>query len=257
MTPSAGITRLSPDILMLHGMTFRIAQISDTHLSAGKPFFVPNFTRIAEGAAADAPDLLVNTGDISLDGVTCEADLAEARRLHDGLDLPVRYVPGNHDIGDNQDIPGPHGYPIDAARRQRYRRHFGADWWSLDVPGWRLLALNAQLFGSDLEAAQEQEEFVAETVAGVGTRRLALFVHKPLFDRSPDEETLGGRFLNPAPRRRLLASLAACRPRVVACGHVHQYRVTEFKGTRHVWGPSTGFVLPDELQPRYGRLRPA
>jgi 3',5'-cyclic-AMP phosphodiesterase len=29
-------------------MTFRIAQISDTHLSDDKPFFVDNFVRIGE-----------------------------------------------------------------------------------------------------------------------------------------------------------------------------------------------------------------
>jgi Icc protein len=33
---------------------------------------------------------------------------------------------------------------------------------------------------------------------------------------------------------------------------VHQFRVSESFATRHVWGTSTAFVIPDRLQPRYG-----
>ena len=67
-------------------MTFRIAQISDTHLSDRKPFFVDNFVRIAEVIRDSKPDLVLNSGDISLDGAGHEADLATAKQLHDGLD---------------------------------------------------------------------------------------------------------------------------------------------------------------------------
>src|SRR5258708_40167208 len=38
-------------------VTFRIAQISDTHLSAEKPFFVGNFERIGEALRAIRLDL--------------------------------------------------------------------------------------------------------------------------------------------------------------------------------------------------------
>ena len=52
--------------------------------------------------------------------------------------------------------------------------------------------------------------------------------------------------------RALLAALGDAAPALVACGHVHQYRSIEVAGTRHIWGTSTAFVLPDRLQPRYG-----
>jgi 3',5'-cyclic AMP phosphodiesterase CpdA len=238
-------------------MTFRIAQISDTHLSDEKPFFVDNFVRIGEALRADRPDLVLNSGDIALDGAASDAkrgesDLAAARALHDGLELPVRFLPGNHDIGDCQDAPAHGEGTIDAARRARYLRHFGADWWAFDVPGWRLLGVNAQLLGSDLSAAQEQDAAIAEAAVGLGPRCLALFLHKPMFDRDLGETEITGRFVNPAPRQRLVALLGGAVPALVACGHVHQYRSTEAAGTRHVWGTSTAFVLPDRLQPRYG-----
>ncbi len=233
-------------------MTFRIAQISDTHLSDEKPFFVDNFLRIGEALRADRPDLVLNSGDISLDGASNEGDLAAARALHDGLDLPFRFLPGNHDLGDCQEAAAHGGGTIDAERRDRYIRHFGADWWSFDVAGWRLLGINAQLLGSDLAMAQEQDAAIVQAAASLGARRLALFLHRPMFDRDMGETEITGRFVNPAPRRRLVESLGGVAPALVACGHVHQYRETRSAGSRHVWGTSTAFVLPDRLQPRYG-----
>lgn len=231
---------------------FRVAQISDSHLSRVKPFFVANFHRIAEAIAADAPDLAVNTGDISLDGAGREDDLAAARAAHAALTVPVQFLPGNHDLGDNIDVAALHGHAIDAERRARYIRHFGADWWSVDAPGWRLIGVDAQLVGSGLAADDEQLAFVAEAAAGAGERRIALFVHKPLFDREAGEPVVGGRFLNPVPRKRLLDAFASRMPAVVASGHVHQYRAAASGGTTCVWAPSTAFYLPDAVQPRYG-----
>jgi 3',5'-cyclic AMP phosphodiesterase CpdA len=233
-------------------MTFRIAQISDTHLSETKPFFVDNFVRIGEALRSTKPDLVLNTGDITLDGASQESDLAAARLLHDALGLPLRFLPGNHDLGDSQDAPGRDEHAtIDAGRRARYLRYFGADWWSFDVPGWRVLGINAQLLGSDLDEAGEQDTAIGQAMAGIGLRSLALFLHKPLFDQAADESAITGRFVNPAPRRRLLERLGI-EPRLVVCGHVHQYRSTDVAGARHVWGSSTAYVLPDRRQPRYG-----
>ena len=233
-------------------MTFRIAQISDTHLSDAKPFFVDNFVRIADALRTARPDLVLNSGDISLDGADEEADLVAARLLHDGLGLPVRFLPGNHDLGDCQDAPSHGEAAIDAMRRERYVKHFGADWWWFDVPGWRVLGIDSQLLGSDLDAAAQQDAAIADAASGLGDRRLALFLHKPLFDQSADEPAITGRFVNPRPRRALLASLGGTTPSLIACGHVHQYRASIIGSTQHVWGTSTAFVLPDALQPRYG-----
>src|SRR5436305_13857043 len=99
-------SRLQQYRLRCRGMAFRIAQISDTHLSDTKPFFVDQFVRIGEALRASKPDLVLNSGDITLDGASQQSELAAARGLHDGLGLPVRYLPGNHDLGDSQDCPG-------------------------------------------------------------------------------------------------------------------------------------------------------
>ena len=232
-------------------MTYRVAQISDTHLSREKPFFVENFNVVAAALAASAPDLVVNTGDLSLDGVTEESDLAEARRLHDAIGLPTRYIPGNHDLGESHDVPGSKEAPISMASRQRYLHHFGDDFWQIDVPGWRLIGVNSQLLASNLGPAPSQLDFVAQASA-CDERKLALFVHKPLFDAWPHETAVTGRFVNPGARARLMAAFSLVRPSVIASGHVHQYRSTPIDAVRHVWAPSTGFIIPDTHQPRYG-----
>jgi hypothetical protein len=233
-------------------MTFVVAQISDSHLSSDKPFFVDNFRRICAAIRAAAPDLVLNTGDMSLHGAGCEGDLAAARALHDELGLPFAFLPGNHDLGDDVEAAEHAEDAIDEARRARYCAHFGPDFWLRDVPGWRLLGIDAQLLGSRLPAAGLQDSAIRAAVASLGGRRLALFVHKPLFDQSPDESEVGGRFMNPGSRRALLESLQGTAPALVASGHVHQFRATFHNGCNHIWAPSTGFVIPDHRQPRYG-----
>lgn len=235
-------------------MTFRIAQISDTHLSREKPFFTGNFARVAGHIAADRPDLVINSGDMALDGSGRESDLAEARGLHDAIGLPCRFIPGNHDCGDSQDAPPhPASHTITTRLRERYLKHFGDDFWQIDAPGWRLIGMNAQLLGSDLIDAGTQMDFLREALEGGGGRRIALFVHKPLFHQSPDEPDIGGRFVNPGPRRQLLDILKATPPALVCSGHVHQYFSSRVQRTQYVWAPSTGFIIPDGRQPGYGR----
>lgn len=236
-------------------MVYRLAQISDTHLSRDKPFFVANFERVAAHVAALRPDLVVNTGDMALDGVIRPDDLVEARRLHEACELDVRFIPGNHDIGDNQDVPNRHGPAISDESRDRYVRLFGLDFWLLDVPSWRILAIDAQLLGSNLAAAEEQLEFIAAAAADAGPRSLALLVHKPLYHRSPDEDAITGRFLNPPARRQLLEALGGKEPALVASGHVHQFLEASPQTAQHVWSPSTAFIFPDKRQPRYGEKR--
>lgn len=231
-------------------MTVHVAQISDTHLSEAKPFFNANFARLGEALREAAVDLVINSGDVSLDGADLDADLRRAHALHEALGLDWLAIPGNHDIGDSQGIGSKQ--PIDEDRRARYRAVFGEDYWSHDIPGWRLIGVNAQLTGSNLSADADQSDFVRHAASTAKGRSIALFVHKPLYDASPAETALGGRFLPPAARGGLFSTLGGASLRLVACGHVHQFRDTNDGGWRDVWAPSTAFILPDFVQPTYG-----
>ena len=86
---------------------FRLTQISDTHLARRLPTLTDNFDRVREYIDARRPDLVINTGDLAFDGPTSRDDLEFARELHAGLPVACRYLPGNHDIGDNPTQVGP------------------------------------------------------------------------------------------------------------------------------------------------------
>lgn len=87
---------------------FRLTQISDTHLSRADRFvpLTQNFQRVSEHIDAARPDLIVNSGDVSWDGPSNRGDLEYAKELHGALPVDCRYLPGNHDIGDNPTLTG-------------------------------------------------------------------------------------------------------------------------------------------------------
>ena len=233
---------------------FRVVHISDTHLAEDVRPFVWNFQAAVALIRARRPDLVVNTGDVTLDGAHRPHDLTFARDCHEELDAPWVCIPGNHDIGDNPwktDL----GDPITDERLGLYRRTFGEDWWIVDAGAWMLLGVNAQLLGSGLADEDTQWAFIESAVARSAGRPVAVFVHKPLFRDHADETGIDGRYVPPAPRRRLAQALHGADVRLVASGHVHQHRRHRVQGIEHAWAPSTAFVLPDSRQPRIGVKR--
>ena len=76
----------------------RIIQISDTHLSAGKPHFADNWAPLAAWIVEQRPDLVIHTGDVTVDGADIPDDMQYAAGLMNRLGVPFRAVPGNHDV---------------------------------------------------------------------------------------------------------------------------------------------------------------
>ena len=234
--------------------SFRVIQISDTHLARDRDWFRPNFEAVVGIVAARRPDLVINSGDIALDGAGREDDLVFARRCHDALDAPLRAIPGNHDVGDNPWRPSLEPV-INDERLARYRRNFGDDFWTVDAGDWVLVGLDAQLFGSGLAAEAEQWSLLDEMPARAAGRPIALFLHKPLFQVDPAETAVNGRYVTPDSRRRLHDAFADTKLRLVASGHVHQHRRHRFGDVDYCWAPSTAYVLPDQRQPVIGHKR--
>ena len=141
---------------MTSPFALRIVQISDTHLSRRRPFFHHNWEVLVDLLAAEACDLVVCSGDMSVDGSDFEEELAFAAEQFRRIKQEVLFVPGNHDIGNSRlDVRGGESV-ITAERREAYIRHFGADFWMREVgTSLRLLGLNSMLFGSGLPAEAE------------------------------------------------------------------------------------------------------
>lgn len=226
----------------------RIVHLSDPHLSRRRAYFLGNVLTARRLIAEIAPDLVIDTGDLSIDGADVEDDLRFAHEVHARLGPRWRAVPGNHDVG--EEPTGAHLHQFcNAERLARYRGVFGPDWWSEDAPGWRLIGLNALLFGTGLADEAEQWAWLAETVAGAGDRALALFIHKPFFLIAPDETPVPEWCVAPQALPRLIETLGPGL-RLVASGHLHQGLSREVGGVRHVWAPSVGFPSRTPLNPQ-------
>ncbi len=231
----------------------RIALVSDSHLAPDAAALNANWRAAAEFVATAAIDLTVHLGDITVDGADDPAQYQFVRQLCADWPSALRFLPGNHDIGDNPPAPGvPVDQLIDMERLARYRAAFGADYWCLDADNWRLIGLNAQLMGSGLPAETQQWEWLADTASETAERPVVLMLHKPLCRSDLADKTPSISYVPALARQRLLAAMAIMDVRIVLSGHRHQYLDRMIANTRHVWLPSTAFYLPDSIQDRLG-----
>jgi len=235
---------------------FRLTQISDTHLTRRLQKLTDNFHRVSEHIDATRPDLVINTGDLAFDAPTSPDDLKFAKELHDALPAPCRHLPGNHDVGDNPTAVGAAPKrPATEQERQKYLSVIGEDRWRFDEAGWCFIGLNSLIMNTRIESEAEQFDWLAAELARINGRPVALFLHKPLFLDTPDDAETAETAIRyvPQPRRKeLIELLSSVDLRLVASGHIHQRRDFTFSRTRHVWAPSTGFLLPERIQPVIG-----
>jgi len=226
----------------------RIALIADSHLSSRSPECVANWHAARRAVQRLAPDVTVHLGDITLDGQAHPDDLNFAADLVRRWPTPMRCVPGNHDMGD-----GSGEAPLNEELLSACQEAFGVDRWCMTLPGWQVLGINAQLLGTRTpqEDAQWQWTEALAGTAGSDTRT-ALLLHRPLARVRPDDPKDRGRYVPAPARARLLEGPLKRTLRLVVSGHTHQYLDVVDAGVRHVWMPSSGFVLPDAMQPRVG-----
>ncbi len=231
---------------------FRLTQISDTHLSRNFGKLTDNFHRISAHIDASRPDLVINTGDLCWDGPASCADIEFAKGLHAALRADCRYLPGNHDIGDNPTAVGvAPSCPATEELRGAFVSVFGEDRWQFEAASWRFVGLNSLIMNTGIPGEEEQEDWLRAQLAGANGKPIALFLHKPLFlntPEDPEQASTAIRFVPQPNRARLVALLGAHDVRLVASGHVHQRRDFTYGRTRHIWAPSGGFIIPDRMQ---------
>jgi 3',5'-cyclic AMP phosphodiesterase CpdA len=231
-----------------------IVQLSDTHLSPSRPYFQMNFEHVLEALEAIAPDHVVVTGDLALNGPDDPADIAFARRQLERLLCAWDAVPGNHDVGLHPFAGGMH-QPVTEARLAAYRDLMGPDRFATQVGGWTLIGANSQLMGSGLAAEAEQADWLAGGLARAGARPTALFLHYPAFLDDPATDPESHACLRPSARAPLLGALdAAPGLRFVASGHLHVDRAQARGGVLWRWAPSTAFVTGDGAHGGVGRV---
>lgn len=217
----------------------KLIQITDSHLSPTKRHFDGNWEPLARWIAAQDADLVVHTGDLSIDGADHDADLLHAAALVRALPAPVLFIPGNHDVGH---LPGT-AQPVDAARLARWRRIVGPDRWAVDRGGWRLVGIDSLLLGSGSAEEVEQAGWLARCLDERDGRRVAMFSHQPLFVDLPDEGNTGYWGVPPVPRRALRELLARHDVALFASGHLHRASEGRLGRTALVWAPASSFTV--------------
>ena len=222
----------------------RIIQISDTHLSPGKAHFADNWAPLAGWIAEQRPQLVIHTGDVTVDGADVEEDLGYTVELMRGLGVRFRAVPGNHDVGD----VGHGRQPLTEDRLQRWRAHFGPDRWVEDVEDCRLIGFDAMLLGSGEHKETQQAEWLEAVMHDAGDRRIAWFLHRPLFLDNPDEGDTGYWSVKPQPRAGLLNLTRRHSVALVASGHLHRAHDFVRDGTRYIWAPSSAFLVGPRMK---------
>ena len=79
-----------------------------------------------------------------------------------------------------------------------------------------------------------------------------MLLHRPLVRPNEAERRRRGRYVVEAACRRLLEGRLRDSLRLVLSGHTHQHLDRQVANVRHIWMPSTAFVLPDPMQARVG-----
>lgn len=229
---------------------WRIALVSDPHLSERPKdeAYGRHFRRVLDEVNAAGVDAVLIGGDLTQDGSVAQMGrFAEAvKALHAPV---IRYVPGNHDVGQKASVGKT---SLGPGRLKSYEDHFGPLYFSAELaPGLRVVGITSSLFGSGLPQEQAQWEFLEKELptAGAESARTVtlLLSHYPPIAKStgePDEYFNIDR----EPRGRLLKLLDAAGVRTMLAGHLHR-PVDYTIGSLHVIGaPAVSFGLPARLQ---------
>ena len=225
----------------------RIVVLSDIHLSPTHGFFWKNWCIARELANERKADAVIVNGDLAINGPDSDAEIAFAAAALSHLQGRVMSLPGNHDVGDEPPGQDPNQI-VNATRLARWDGSFVADRWALDVEGWSLIGVNAQLFGSGLAREHAQDGWIDEQLkAATGQRQIALFLHKPLFLEDPNDDVACHRCIVPSARAPLLQKLRQAGVRLIVSGHLHQHRDRTLDGMRHLWVPAVAFAASQSL----------
>ncbi len=252
-------------------MTIRFGIITDTHIrpqsgDQSSPYAV---NARANGRAAYAAALLaaqrtefdIHLGDVvhplphlPTFGPACE----EARNLLAPLGDGLRFVPGNHDIGDKPHPGSPAG-PVTEQSEAAYRSRIGEPWYVFDHGGVHFVVMNSSLVNAGTRSEARQREWLERTLRERAGERLFLFSHYPLFIDHADEPEHYDNYAEPG-RSWLLDLAAVTAVEAVFSGHVHHFFYNRHNGVKFYTIPATSFTRQDFAElfpvgpaPEFGR----
>jgi 3',5'-cyclic AMP phosphodiesterase CpdA len=172
-----------------------------------------------EMANAIRPAFVVMGGDM-IDDNSDPAQLEELLRITATLDsdIPMLWVPGNHDIADNTVVPT-------TSSIATYREVFGADYYGFDHADTRFVVMNTVVIDHPENVEDEYREqmvFLERELNAAGEHAHTIVLgHHPLFVERPDEEDSYWNL--PTERRRPILDLIRANGISIGfAGHWHR-----------------------------------
>jgi 3',5'-cyclic AMP phosphodiesterase CpdA len=174
-----------------------------------------------------------------------EAAVRLAAGVYARLEAPIRFVAGNHDIGDK-----PNAYvavpPVAEENYGVFERFWGEPYQSFNLGDFHFTLIDTPVLNSGFQRELEQRAWLESDLAEASAagRRTFLFTHYPPFIREPNENVHYDNLAEPA-RSWLLDLIEQHQVEAVFSGHVHNFLYNHLGGTEFYVLPSTGFTRPD------------
>lgn len=188
------------------------------------------------------PDLAIIGGDM-IDEISRPDQLEAFRDVAAACEVPLHYVPGNHDICPDATVPTRESVDW-------YRAHFGPEHENVSRDLTRsskltLLTVNSAALDEprNLEGAFDAEmAWLEDELSGRAPGPTIVLSHHPPFVRAPDE---GRSYWNiPIARRRPFLDLLAHHDvDLLLCGHRHRNDRVQYRGVEIVTSGAVGFPL--------------
>jgi 3',5'-cyclic AMP phosphodiesterase CpdA len=191
------------------------------------------------------PAFVVIGGDL-VDDPNADDQVEAFFEITAGIDdeIPIRWVPGNHDIAFDAKVPTP-------ASLASYRERFGDDLVSFTFDGTLYLGLNTTVIDQPQEVPGEWERQLAwlddelATAARLGVDRVVAIGHHPLFLDDPDEADTYWNL--PRDRRTILLDrFAAAGVRLGFSGHWHRNHLAVGSHFTQVVSGPVGYPLGND-----------
>ncbi|NQW21489.1 MAG: metallophosphoesterase [Chloroflexi bacterium] len=175
-----------------------------------------------------------------------------------GVNIPVHWVAGNHDIGVNNLIPNRDSVDF-------YRSEFGDDFYSFNHDESKFIVLNSVLLDRPEDLPDEhklQMELLGDTLLSresLDSEHVVVFMHHPLFLNNAEEadadfawapsppNQLPGYWTVPLERRRPVVKLLRdAEVQTVFAGHWHRNHIASDGGLEVVVTSALGYPLGDD-----------
>jgi len=235
---------------------FSFAIIADTHImpagvSDTAPYAVLNkanqrIRTVVEDLKVQDPKFVVHLGDMvrpfpalpNYDDV-CRLALS----IFQEIPYPIRYLPGNHDIGDKPIASAPAPQVSDIFL-EKYKKHFGPTFGAFEHQGIHFITLNASVINSGLSEEADQWVWLEKFTKDHLYQRSFIFIHYPPYLALRNEQPHYDNIDEPG-RSQLLELIGGISVEGIFTGHVHHFFYNRFGQTDMYCLPSTAFTRHD------------